>query len=72
MAAWRLRLRRPALLTGWLWHLGTLLPMSGLVQAGSQAMADRYTYIPSIGISIMVALGLARPELLTKQEMIVD
>ncbi len=45
------------LLVGWLWYLGTLLPVIGLVQAGTQAMADRYTYLPSIGIFIIVAFG---------------
>src|SRR5688572_25774403 len=46
---------RPFLLVGWLWYLGTLVPVSGIVQVGVQAMADRYTYIPIIGIAIMVA-----------------
>jgi tetratricopeptide (TPR) repeat protein len=46
------------LLTGWLWYLLTLVPVIGLVQAGAQAMADRYTYIPSIGIFIIVAWGM--------------
>lgn len=50
--------RRPYLLTGWLWYLGTLVPVIGLVQVGSQAMADRYTYLPSIGINIIVAWGI--------------
>lgn len=45
------------LLTGWLWYLGTLVPVIGLVQVGSQAMADRYTYLPSIGTFIIVAWG---------------
>jgi tetratricopeptide (TPR) repeat protein len=44
---------------GWLWYLGTLVPVIGLVQVGSQAMADRYTYIPSIGFVIMVTWGIA-------------
>ncbi len=48
--AWRERRRRPWLGTGWLWYLGTLVPMLGLVQAGWQAMADRYAYLPLIGI----------------------
>ena len=50
--AWRMRRAWPFLLVGWLWYLGTLLPVIGLVQVGMQAMADRYTYIPSIGIFI--------------------
>ena len=51
--------RRPYLLVGWLWFLGTLVPVIGLVQVGSQSMADRYTYIPSIGIFFLVAWGAA-------------
>ncbi|MBL7216025.1 MAG: hypothetical protein ISS71_10140, partial [Phycisphaerae bacterium] len=50
--------KKPYLLSGWLWFMGTLVPVIGLVQIGSQAIADRYTYLPSIGISIMVAFGL--------------
>jgi hypothetical protein len=49
----------PYLVTGWLWYLGTLVPVIGLVQVGIQSMADRYTYIPLIGIFIIVAWGLA-------------
>ncbi|HXE41433.1 MAG TPA: hypothetical protein VN516_00305, partial [Candidatus Baltobacteraceae bacterium] len=49
--------QNPALLFGWLWFLGTLVPTIGIVQVGSQSMADRYTYIPSIGIFILVAWG---------------
>jgi tetratricopeptide (TPR) repeat protein len=48
---------RPYLLVGWLWYLGTLVPVIGLVQVGMQAMADRYTYVPLIGLFIMVAWG---------------
>lgn len=47
--------RRPYLVTGWLWFLVALLPVIGLVRVGDQAMADRYTYLPSIGLSLMVA-----------------
>lgn len=54
----RERRRRPYLLVGWLWFLGTLVPVIGLVQVGSQAMADRYTYIPLIGLFVMVAWGV--------------
>jgi tetratricopeptide (TPR) repeat protein len=50
---------RPYLLVGWLWYLGTLVPVSGLVQVGLQARADRYTYIPLIGVAIAVAWGAA-------------
>jgi Flp pilus assembly protein TadD len=51
---WRERLRRPYLLIGWLWFLGNLVPMLGLVQVGDQARADRFTYISQIGIFIAV------------------
>ncbi|MGD0615843.1 MAG: hypothetical protein ABSA69_10435, partial [Verrucomicrobiota bacterium] len=49
--------RRRFLLFGWLWFLGTLVPVIGLVQVGGQAMADRYMYVPSIGLFIMVVWG---------------
>jgi len=49
--------RNPYLLVGWLWYLVTLVPVIGLVQVGRQAMADRYTYIPLIGLFMMVAWG---------------
>jgi tetratricopeptide (TPR) repeat protein len=49
--------RKPFLLAGWLWYLGTLVPVVGLVQVGLQSMADRYTYVPSIGIFVMIAWG---------------
>ncbi|HQJ08603.1 MAG TPA: tetratricopeptide repeat protein, partial [Deltaproteobacteria bacterium] len=51
--------RMPYLLVGWLWYLGTLVPVIGIVQVGGQAMADRYTYIPLMGIFIMVSWGAA-------------
>jgi tetratricopeptide (TPR) repeat protein len=47
------------LLVGWLWFLGTLVPVIGLVQVGDQAMADRYAYIPLVGIFVMIAWGFA-------------
>jgi len=50
--------RLPFLIVGWLWYLGTLLPVIGIIQAGEQAYADRYTYIPMIGLFIMVAWGV--------------
>jgi len=56
--------RRRYLPVGWLWFLGTLVPVLGLVQVGHQSIADRYTYLPSIGILIIVAWGL--PDLLTR------
>jgi Flp pilus assembly protein TadD len=50
--ALRYRRQRPHLLVGWLWYVGTLVPVIGLVQVGGQAMADRYTYLPGIGIAL--------------------
>jgi tetratricopeptide (TPR) repeat protein len=47
----------PAAATGWLWYLGTLLPVIGIVQVGGQAMADRYTYVPLLGIFVAAAWG---------------
>ncbi len=54
----------PYLIVGWLWYMGTLVPVIGLVQVGLQAMADRYTYIPLIGLFIMMAWGV--PDLAQK------
>jgi tetratricopeptide (TPR) repeat protein len=54
-AAVALTRRRPYLLVGWLWFAGTLMPVIGLVQIGGQSMADRYTYVPLIGVFIMAA-----------------
>ncbi len=53
------RKARPYLVVGWLWFLGTLVPVIGLVQVGGQTMADRYFYIPSIGLFIALVFGLA-------------
>ena len=53
------RRRRRYLLVGWLWFLGTLVPMIGLVQVGVQAMADRYAYLPFVGLFIMICWGAA-------------
>ncbi len=50
--------RRPYLIVGWLWYIGTLVPVIGLVQLGSHAMADRYTYVPFIGLFVIVAWGV--------------
>jgi Flp pilus assembly protein TadD len=50
--------RRPYLASGWLWFLGTLVPVIGLVQVGSQALADRYAYLPTIGLYVLVAWGV--------------
>lgn len=51
--------KRAYLITGWLWFLGTLIPVIGLVQVGGQSMADRYHYIPSIGLFLAIVFGLA-------------
>ena len=55
----RLAKRSPFLIVGWLWFIGTLVPVIGFIQVGLQAMADRYTYIPSIGLSLLVVWGIA-------------
>lgn len=52
--AWAARRRKPWLTVGWFWYLGTLVPVIGLVQAGIQGMADRYTYVPLTGIFLAV------------------
>ena len=54
-----LRKSRPYLIVGWLWYLSMLLPVIGLVQVNLQAHADRYTYLPQIGLYLMIAWGVA-------------
>ena len=54
----RFRKRFPYALVGWLWYLGTLVPVIGIVQVGMQSMADRYTYVPHIGLFIAVVWGV--------------
>ncbi len=56
--ALKFRRRAPYLAVGWFWYLVTLVPVIGLVQIGSHAMADRYTYIPLIGLFIMIVWGM--------------
>jgi tetratricopeptide (TPR) repeat protein len=56
--AWREHRTQPWLLVGWLWFLGTLVPVIGLVQVGLQSRADRYTYLPQIGLFIAVVFAL--------------
>ena len=51
--------RHKYLLVGWLWYLGTLVPVIGIIQVGVQAMADRYTYVPLIGLFVIIAFGAA-------------
>ena len=60
----RFRKNQPWLAVGWFWYLGTLIPVLGLIQVGKQAMADRYTYIPLIGLFFVVTWGI--PALLEK------
>jgi protein O-mannosyl-transferase len=55
------RKERPWLLVGWLWFLGTLVPVIGVVQVGAQAMADRYTYLPLVGLFVALAWTIRRP-----------
>ncbi len=57
--AWLLRRTAPYLLVGWLWYLGSLLPVIGLIQVGRQSMADRYTYLPMIGIAMVLTWGIS-------------
>jgi len=57
ISVWMARRQYPFLLVGWFWFLGTLVPVIGLVKVGDAAMADRYMYIPSIGIFMAVAFG---------------
>jgi len=53
------RRRYPYLVVGWLWYVGTLLPVIGLIQVGPQARADRFTYVPDIGLLLMIVWGVA-------------
>ena len=53
--AWRARRTRPWVFVGWLWYLVALVPVLGLVRVGEQAVADRYSYLPGVGLSLMVA-----------------
>jgi len=58
--------RRPYLLIGWLWYLGMLAPVIGVIQVGEQSRADRYSYLPLVGIFIIAAWGI--PELLGRRQ----
>ncbi len=51
--------KRPYCIVGWLWYLGVLLPVIGLVQAGIQSMADRFTYLPMVGLFIIIVFGIS-------------
>ena len=59
----RERKLRPYLVTGWFWYVVGLAPVIGFLQVGGQAMADRYTYVPLIGLAVILAWGVARIEL---------
>ncbi|MEI6078032.1 MAG: tetratricopeptide repeat protein [Verrucomicrobiota bacterium] len=59
LTTWLARERNRCWMVGWLWFLGTLMPVIGIVQVGSAAMADRYMYIPTIGIFIAIGFGLS-------------
>lgn len=63
-AAIKLINRKPWFIVGWLWFLGTLVPVIGIVQVGIQSMADRYMYLPMIGLLILISWGI--PELFCK------
>jgi thioredoxin-like negative regulator of GroEL len=56
-----MRRRSPFLLVGWLWFVGTLVPVIGLIQVGMQSMADRYTYIPNLGLLLLLVWGASEP-----------
>ena len=58
-ATWAWRNSHPSLLVGWLWYLGMLLPVIGLIQSGELARADRYTYLPQIGLYLMLTWTVA-------------
>lgn len=59
MLAWRRRDRNPYMVTGWFWYLGMLLPVIGIVQVGAQGWADRYTYLPHIGLYLCLVWAIA-------------
>lgn len=66
LSAVKTALKLPFFIVGWLWYLGTLVPVIGIVQIGSQSFADRYTYVPLIGIFIIIAWGV--PILFTNKQ----
>ncbi len=55
-AFWGLRRRRPYLIFGWMWFLGTLIPMAGFIRVGAMGMADRYAYVPLLGVYFLITL----------------
>ncbi len=68
LSAIRMRDRAPWLLVGWLWYIIMLLPVIGIIQVGDQAMADRYTYVPLVGIFIMLIWSI--PERLNRPAIV--
>jgi len=58
LMAFKAARQAPFFIVGWLWYIGTLIPVIGIVQVGAQALADRYTYIPLIGVFIIIAWGV--------------
>jgi len=65
VVAFRAAQKYPYLFVGWMWYVITLIPVIGLIQVGKQAMADRYTYVPLIGVFIIIAWGV--PDLLARR-----
>ena len=70
VTTWVVRATRPYLSVGWFWYLGTLVPVIGIVQVGEQAMADRYMYVPLIGIFIALSWGLAERVKNSRQKLL--
>ena len=66
-----LRRSAPYLITGWLWFLGTLVPVIGIVQIGSQSMADRYTYVPYIGLFIAIVWAIPKRALVPAAAIVI-
>jgi len=64
VAVCKMARKKPYVAVGWLWYIGTLVPVIGIVQVGVQRMADRYTYVPLIGLFIIIAWGV--PDILVR------
>jgi tetratricopeptide (TPR) repeat protein len=60
VVAWKCAEQRPYITVGWFWYVGTLIPVIGIMQVGVQTMADRYTYLPMVGLSIAIVWPLAQ------------
>jgi tetratricopeptide (TPR) repeat protein len=74
MSIWMLRRKRYVLFTAWAYYVITLLPVSGMIQVGSQAAADRYTYLPSVGIFLLAGIGVSQAGalLMRKKSMVLS